>query len=217
MGITSIKKALNHQKRRGYTVPFVNAVVKYGYENFERTILEYFNTPEEAYLKEEEIVDHKWIMQDYSYNVCLGGKGGNLGEIVNEKRRGEKAHNAVITDAQALEVFEYLNKTDLSLKDIAKELSISEGIVKSIHLGVNWKHLGVCCEREIRRKLTKEKVREIRFFYLQNKVNTMELAKHYNKDYEVIRRILTYTRFNKQDVDIRDQIFNKYRENKCKG
>lgn len=53
---------------------FQYALKKYGYNNFYRTVLFIFNTEEEAYNKEEEIVTLDFIKRRDNYNTCLGGK-----------------------------------------------------------------------------------------------------------------------------------------------
>lgn len=55
--------------------PFHHALVKYGVANFQREILYVFDTEEEAYQKESEIVTEEFINSGKTYNVSLGGKG----------------------------------------------------------------------------------------------------------------------------------------------
>lgn len=56
--------------------PFHFAVKKYGVNNFKRETLFVFNTAEEAFDKEAEIVTEEFIKRDDNYNVVIGGKGG---------------------------------------------------------------------------------------------------------------------------------------------
>lgn len=56
--------------------PFHFAVKKYGVKNFRRETLFVFDTEDEAYAKEAELVTEEFIKQDSNYNVVLGGKGG---------------------------------------------------------------------------------------------------------------------------------------------
>lgn len=56
--------------------PFQYAVKKYGVDSFTRETLYIFDTAEEAYKKEAEIVDQNFIKQDHVYNACLGGLSG---------------------------------------------------------------------------------------------------------------------------------------------
>ena len=62
--------------------PFQYAVKKYGVSAFKREILYIYDTIEDAYLKEKELVDDAFIKQSHVYNIALGGYGG---EIVDPK------------------------------------------------------------------------------------------------------------------------------------
>lgn len=59
---------------------FKRAVKKYGPENFVRETLYVYDNREEAYLKEKEIVNEEFISRSDTYNICLGGLGGNFNE-----------------------------------------------------------------------------------------------------------------------------------------
>jgi len=49
---------------------------KYGIENFTKEVLFVFNTPEEMYAKEAEIVDEEFLSEENTYNIKVGGFGG---------------------------------------------------------------------------------------------------------------------------------------------
>jgi len=55
--------------------PLHYAIIKYGDANFNREILHTFETEEEAYIMESQIVDEKFINSEKTYNVSIGGKG----------------------------------------------------------------------------------------------------------------------------------------------
>lgn len=55
---------------------FQEAVKKYGPKNFKRTTIAIFNTAEEAYNLEEELVDEKFLARNDVYNMVLGGISG---------------------------------------------------------------------------------------------------------------------------------------------
>jgi hypothetical protein len=61
------------QIRANKANPFVLAVDKYGYSNFKKEILCFFDTKEEAYEEESFLVDYKWVRSKDNYNVALGG------------------------------------------------------------------------------------------------------------------------------------------------
>ena len=54
----------------------LSAIKEYGRENFVRETLEVFDTEEEAYLREAEIVNETFVADRNTYNVGKGGKGG---------------------------------------------------------------------------------------------------------------------------------------------
>lgn len=52
------------------------AKIKYGLENFTKEILFIFDTPEEMYSKEKEIVSEDFLATENTYNLKIGGFGG---------------------------------------------------------------------------------------------------------------------------------------------
>lgn len=62
------------------------AIAKYGREAFSRRTLFVFDTPQEAYAKETEIVGQPFIDSTWTYNVKHGGHGGG-GHSLNEEAR----------------------------------------------------------------------------------------------------------------------------------
>ena len=72
------------------------AIKKYGRENFSKEIIEYFQTYEDALLKEKEIVNEDFLNSENTYNLRRGGFGGfdyiNNSEIIkfNGKRHTEE-------------------------------------------------------------------------------------------------------------------------------
>ena len=52
------------------------AVKKYGIENFQKEILFIFDTAEEMFAKEAEIVDKLFLESEKTYNITYGGNGG---------------------------------------------------------------------------------------------------------------------------------------------
>lgn len=71
---TTLKKRLEGHTRADSHVG--RAIRKYGIENFTIKSEYTFNTKEESYLKEAEIVDNLFVLREDTYNKKLGGEGG---------------------------------------------------------------------------------------------------------------------------------------------
>lgn len=56
--------------------PLQYAVKKYGTSNFRRSVIKVFDTAEEAYSLEKELVDFNFINREDTYNIKLGGESG---------------------------------------------------------------------------------------------------------------------------------------------
>lgn len=74
-GIASAN-TINSQIKANRTSPILNAIYKYGYENFTLEVLSFFDTKEEAYEEEAFLVDASWVSSDSNYNIKPGGIGG---------------------------------------------------------------------------------------------------------------------------------------------
>jgi len=58
------------------------AIERHGVENFKREVLYIFNSPEEMFEKEKEIITEKFVSRPDVYNIVTGGFGGfNKGSI----------------------------------------------------------------------------------------------------------------------------------------
>ena len=72
----------------------INAIEKYGIDNFEKEILFKFDNEAEMNAKEAELVTDEFCLREDTYNLCPGGKGGwgyvNNSVWTDEKR---KDHN----------------------------------------------------------------------------------------------------------------------------
>lgn len=60
----------------GSGVVLNRAIKKYGRSNFTMSVLQYFDTEEEAYQYEYEIVTEDEVNNPHCYNITIGGKGG---------------------------------------------------------------------------------------------------------------------------------------------
>jgi len=69
----------------GSGIAISGALRKYGKDNFFKEILFVFDNEYDMDQKESELVTESVINDPMSYNIALGGQGGNLGPIVNKK------------------------------------------------------------------------------------------------------------------------------------
>lgn len=56
------------------------AIKKYGKQNFEKTILEFFETREQMYEAEYKVVNEFFILREDTYNLGIGGTGGSINQ-----------------------------------------------------------------------------------------------------------------------------------------
>lgn len=70
------------------------SIEKSGKENFDREIIKQLNNKKEIYKLETQIVNEDFVNNQQTYNLAIGGIGGNNGKIVNKKisdaMKGEK-------------------------------------------------------------------------------------------------------------------------------
>lgn len=73
------------------------AIKKYGIYNFEREIIKYFDTVEEAYLFENEFVNEEFVNRLDTYNLTTGGYGGYNNISEKGKENISKARKNMVT------------------------------------------------------------------------------------------------------------------------
>jgi len=63
------------------------AILKYGKKSFTKSILFEYDNPNDAYLKESQIVNQYFVKSTNTYNLCVGGYGGKLGFKFSKKQK----------------------------------------------------------------------------------------------------------------------------------
>ena len=91
----------------------VSAIKKYGIDNFEKTVLEYFLTSEEMFAREKEIVTDKFLIREDTYNLRRGGTGG----------------------------FDYINNNTELRKSKNKKARLATNLVLEQKWGINWRSI----------------------------------------------------------------------------
>ncbi len=84
------------------------AIEKHGEQNFSKEILFIFNTPEEMYQKEAELVNEDYLMNENTYNLKVGGFGGF--DYINSSGKNYKHGNRQGSDLN-LEIGRKIVKT----------------------------------------------------------------------------------------------------------
>lgn len=76
------------------------AIGKYGKENFEKVILFTFDTAEEMYAKEAELVDKEFVKRSDTYNIRTGGIGGFVDPVEIGRKGAKILHEKCKNDSE---------------------------------------------------------------------------------------------------------------------
>lgn len=68
----------------------IQAIAKYGIENFSKELLFVYDNADEMFLKESEIVNSEFIKSNNTYNIKIGGEGGWDFILQNKSNWGEE-------------------------------------------------------------------------------------------------------------------------------
>lgn len=79
---------LEKDKYAGSGIALYKAYHKYGIDNFTKYIIEFFESEDEMYAREREIVNADLINNKQCYNTCTGGKGGRKDTLIVKDKDG---------------------------------------------------------------------------------------------------------------------------------
>lgn len=128
----------------GSGVAIKNAIKKYDIENFEKTILEHFDSEEKMFQKEIELVDADFVLRDDTYNLTGGGFGTFTKEatIKGAKKAGSnniKLNRGIFSDNGKEKIQIYL-MSEKNLDGLRKQSVGSEVINKKKEAFARIKH-----------------------------------------------------------------------------
>ena len=116
-GVKSQAHAKSYKKSKNKSA-FIDSVLKYGYSNFSREILDFFDSTEDAYNEEKFIVDSIWVKSKSNYNIAFGGLGGGK----HTKKTTEEQDEYIFSDFMS----------GMLKEDISKKHNISLSVIYRI-------------------------------------------------------------------------------------
>lgn len=132
----------------------VSAIKKYGVENFEKTILEHFDTAEKMFAREKELVTQEFLLRENTYNLRRGGHGG----------------------------FDYINNNITLRKDKNKLARESTDLILEQRWGSNWRSVlgklaSIASKTEVAKIKRKQTLKDRNIKSDASKMNTPEVNK----------------------------------------
>ena len=178
-------------KKSGFKSAFIDAVIKYGYNNFSKEILSFFDTIEEAKEEERFLVNKDWVNSKDNYNISLGGNGGILSNFELNK-------NEILYDF----------KNGMFLTYICKKYKVSYNILKS-------ELKGVFRDKTQEKELSyKSKYANIINEIIEKRktipnYSFLKISKEYKMDYKTAKKICGHIPILKKEKEIKE-LKNKY-------
>ena len=160
-------ESINEDKYMGSGTLIKLALKKYGKFNFKKEIIAICSSYDEVNKLERDIITEEIINDENSYNIALGGWGGNLGDIVNRKIK-------VICESE-----EYRNK----MSKIINSPEVKEKMISSIKKTmseIGWKENFSKIQKDVQNKpenrlrnSVKQKLAQNRTEVIKKKSDTM--------------------------------------------
>lgn len=150
----NISQRKNRHRRNAFvdknTLPFYNALRKYGEDNFEFSILDEFHLEDIIFdLEIFYISAYKSNNQNYGYNITSGGEG-STGTKHNENQKranklkiGEANGNSKLNNTTAVLAYNDYKSEQYTIKDLSIKYSVSHITMERLLSGRSWKHLNL--------------------------------------------------------------------------
>lgn len=124
---------------------------KYGIENFKKEVLEIFETFDHALKKERTIVNEDFIARKDTYNIRIGGRGGNFTkeDSIRGAKKGGQAYKMKVKSLDGTELEKYKNRMKQQSKLGSEEF---DRLYKE-HSGIWWTPSNKSHTEEILKKM----------------------------------------------------------------
>jgi len=116
----------------------LNAIKKHGIENFQKEILEYLDSIEQMYYRENEIVTPEFVARHDTYNLMEGGWGGKITEESNQKKKKTMAERKVSQGKKNSQYGSMWITNGIENKKIKKTDSLPRGFRKGRMVPDDW-------------------------------------------------------------------------------
>lgn len=150
----NISRRKSRHKRNAFidklTLPFYNALRKYGEDSFEFSILDTFHLEDIIFdLEKFYISAYKSNNRDYGYNITFGGEGSSgTKHNDNQKRsnklkKGELNGNSKLNNVTAISAYHDYKSGQYKIKDLSDKYNVSHITMERLLSGKSWKHLSL--------------------------------------------------------------------------
>lgn len=150
----NISRRKSRHKRNAFidklTLPFYNALRKYGEDSFEFSILDTFHLEDIIFdLEKFYISAYKSNNRDYGYNITFGGEGSsgtkhnNNQKRSNKLKKGELNGNSKLNNVTAISAYHDYKSGQYKIKDLSDKYNVSHITMERLLSGKSWKHLSL--------------------------------------------------------------------------
>ena len=117
-------------------------------------------------------------------HLFLGSQLDNVKDMIAKGRanyvgvKGEDSVSSVLREYEVLEIFDMLNKSELSQKEIANIYGVTDMTISNIERGETWKHLNLVTKRSYKPKNILEKF-TVNCNYCKNNFKSIDIKRKY--------------------------------------